>query len=126
MKIYQGESRPITLALTSKGSPVPIPAGAALTVGVKREPEDDEYAFAIGDANIARLPLVGVITFTPTVNQTSLAPGTYFIQVMMVDTSGNVSMTDLKPFKVTQGVIPWGGTGNAVMANIIASASGSD
>ena len=81
LKVYQGESRPITLGIFEGGSPFPIPEDAQIMVAVKEREEDIFYQFIVLDGEITRYDPPGIISFTPTAAQTNLYPGTYVLQV---------------------------------------------
>jgi len=124
LKIYQGESRPVNLCLTKGKAPYPIPAGATIFIGVKREVEDEFYTFFIMDASITKIEAKGIITFTPTPAQTNQPPGVYALQVSITEANGNITKTEPDTLEIEQGPIPYGEEGELAATLKVITAAG--
>jgi hypothetical protein len=102
IKLIQGEAKPVTLKVTEKGKPVPIPPEAILLLGVKKNKEDGAYVFTVENAEFNRSQADrGILSFYATPEHTNNAPGVYVAQLKITFTPGPPEETEkTDPFEI--------------------------
>jgi hypothetical protein len=100
IKLYQGESKPVTIRVTENGRPVPIPPEAVLLLGVKRHKDDAAYAFSIEDADFNRSQADrGILSFFVLPEHTE-TPGVYLAQLKITFPEAPEENEKTDPFEI--------------------------
>ena len=104
--MYRGDSYPIVFTINDKTTRLPIDltgGSVKLTVSsVENPPDATTKIFDIAGA-LASDPKTGVVTFSPTVGNTSIA-GSYFYDVQLTGADGSIRTVAKSTFVVLQDI----------------------
>lgn len=106
---FRGDSYPIELTIKDKATSEAIDiSGYAflMTVNTEKDPIDETAQIfqVVGEIDADQITNKGKITLTPTAVNTDLSNGTYYYDVQMTDSSGNIRTIAKDKFKISQDI----------------------
>lgn len=104
---YRGDSYPITLTIRDKDTSDPVDITGysfRMTVNTEKDPTSIATQLFTVDGVLDADPTTGRVSFTPSDTDTDHPSGTYYYDIEMTDTGGNVRTIAKYKFKLVQDI----------------------
>ncbi len=107
IEYYRGDSYPIELTIKNNGTQEVIDITGfsfILTVDSLREPRDETTQIFTTTGIIDADPSTGKVSFTLSSSQTNLSSKTYYYDIQMIDTDGNIRTIAKNQLQILQDI----------------------